>query len=174
MIKSKTIELIPVENEHINQLSTWNNNLSLDRLPILSKYKLSIDDVGKTLNDLKDNFFIVMESRQAVGCCYFKNFNLYKRSAEIYCFIDNNLTNEADLELRALKLFINYIFQDIGLNKVSSDILTANVFLKRIYEKIGFKQDVRKRQHYFVEGFYHNVSEMSILASEFSYERNEN
>jgi len=68
--------------------------------------------------------------------------------------------------LDAMRKVLNRCFNDLGRNKVSIDVLAGSPALK-IYESLGFRVEVRKRQHFFTKGKPQHVLELAIRAQEF-------
>jgi RimJ/RimL family protein N-acetyltransferase len=66
----------------------------------------------------------------------------------------------------AVKLALEYGFDDLELNRVDLTTDAANVRGRRCYEKCGFVEEGTLRQHRFVEGRFGDTIVMSVLLEE--------
>lgn len=67
----------------------------------------------------------------------------------------------------ALRTALRYGFDQLGLNKISLEVLEYNVRAIRSYEKCGFVREGIHREDVYKDGRFFNVIRMSILAREF-------
>ncbi len=70
----------------------------------------------------------------------------------------------------AVRLVIEYAFDELGLHRVELHVDEANGRAVRCYEKVGFVREGLLRDHRRVEGKFSNTVQMSILASEWKPE----
>lgn len=56
-----------------------------------------------------------------------------------------------------------YVFETLGLNKLSCEVFTFNDLVIKIHEKYGSKIEGTRRQHVEKNGNYHDIVEMAIL-----------
>ena len=66
----------------------------------------------------------------------------------------------------AVKLAVEYGFDDLELNRVELTTDAENARGRRCYEKCGFVQEGLLRQHRFVEGRFGDTRMMSVLREE--------
>ena len=57
-------------------------------------------------------------------------------------------------------------FEDLDLNKVYLQVFTTNEKGHRLWTKAGFAVEGVLRQHYFVNGAFHDMYSMSVLKDE--------
>jgi len=67
----------------------------------------------------------------------------------------------------ALRTALRYGFDQLGLNKVSLDVLEGNLRAIRSYEKCGFVREGIHREDVYKDGRFLNVIRMSVLSREF-------
>ena len=67
----------------------------------------------------------------------------------------------------ATRLAIDYAFKQLPLHKLYLYVDKENKAAEHIYKKIGFQVEGELRDHYFVQGEYHDVLFMSLLRKEY-------
>ena len=66
----------------------------------------------------------------------------------------------------AIVLLMDFAFNELALNRVELEVFEFNERAIRVYEKIGFKHEGRKRQVLRWEGEYFDALVMGLLASD--------
>lgn len=167
MIKKDNVELLAIEKEHINQLLIWINDIPKDRLPIISAKRLSHDNLSTLIKHDGARFYVICtDKKDLIGFIRIAEIDTHSRKASIYVFIDPKTNFLSIIEYKVNSMVLNYCFDVLGVNKIIANILYGNVYLLKLYEKLGFQRDALRRQHHFVNGTYQHVLEMSLLASD--------
>lgn len=63
--------------------------------------------------------------------------------------------------------FLAYFFQQLGMHRVSLKVLDDNGKARKLYERLGFREEGRERDALFREGRFHDYICMSLLDSEY-------
>jgi RimJ/RimL family protein N-acetyltransferase len=63
----------------------------------------------------------------------------------------------------AIRAFLDYLFDELGLNRISLYCNVENVRARRCYEKCGFSVEGTFRQHHYKEGRYVDCVSMAVL-----------
>lgn len=63
--------------------------------------------------------------------------------------------------------FLAYFFRQLGMHRVSLKVLDDNGRARRLYERLGFREEGRERDALFREGRFHDYICMSVLESEY-------
>ncbi len=66
----------------------------------------------------------------------------------------------------AMRIALRYAFGELGLNKVSLDVLEYNTRAIHTYERLGFRPEGLHREDVYKDGRFVNVLRMGILARE--------
>ncbi|RKW23062.1 N-acetyltransferase, partial [Candidatus Gracilibacteria bacterium] len=61
-----------------------------------------------------------------------------------------------------------YAFEILGLHIVYLNVVANNARATKAYEKVGFKEIGRRKEHWYFGGKYHDMIEMEIMSSEYS------
>lgn len=165
MIIYENIAIIPATKEHVSPILCWINDMPATRVPLFYG-KLDQEALFSKILQSSDKYFINIVDKKEVGFSVIYDIDWANRNCKVYFFTDLNGALNIENECKCLYSLAVYCF-NIGLNKISANILSSDAYLKKIYEKIGFKLELRKRSHLFLSGQYHNVDELAILNSEF-------
>ncbi len=100
----------------------------------------------------------------ACGLCYIDwvnrtaDFSIYIGADNLY--IDQQLAPDAALAL------ISYGFDELGLNRLWSEIYAFDTAKAAFFQQLGFTLDGRHRQTHWAEGAWHDSLYYSLLASD--------
>ena len=100
----------------------------------------------------------------ACGLCYIDwvnrtaDFSLYIGADDLY--IDDRLAPDSAATL------IRYAFEELGLNRLWSEIYAFDAPKTAFFKRLGFQLDGRHRQTHWAEGAWHDSLYFSLLASD--------
>ena len=100
----------------------------------------------------------------ACGLCYIDavnrtaDFSLYIGADDLY--IDDRLAPDAAVTL------IRYAFDELGLNRLWSEIYAFDAAKAAFFNRLGFALDGRHRQTHWAEGAWHDSMYYSLLAND--------
>ena len=69
-------------------------------------------------------------------------------------------------------LALDYAFNELGLHKLSCEVLAFNTPVIKLHEKFGFKVEGILRDQYHREGTFIDIYRLGLLASEWTEVRN--
>ena len=64
-------------------------------------------------------------------------------------------------------MLIDYGFNTLNLNKITSDVFPHNESIIKLLAKMGFKEEGRLKQHYFHQGEFKDVLIYSLTREEY-------
>jgi RimJ/RimL family protein N-acetyltransferase len=173
MIEGRHTGLRAIEEGDLAQLLIWRNR------PELRRYFREYRELNSTQQrqwfDSKVNgdpatrmFAIIHKDTDtllgAAGLCYIDwvnrtaDFSIYIGHEGLY--IDDNLAPDAATAM------IGYAFDELGLNRLWSEIYAFDTAKTRFFDKLGFKLDGLHRQTHWAEGAWHDSLYFSLLASD--------
>lgn len=71
------------------------------------------------------------------------------------------------LAYEASQMLIEYGFNTLNLNRITSDVFPDNESIIRLLSKLGFQEEGRLKQHYFHQGKFKDVLIYSLLREDF-------
>ncbi len=173
MIEGRHTGLRAIEEGDLAQLLIWRNRPELRRF--FREYRELNSTQQRQWFDTRVNgdaatrmFAIIHKDTDtllgAAGLCYIDwvnrtaDFSIYIGHEGLY--IDDNLAPDAATAM------IGYAFDELGLNRLWSEIYAFDTAKTRFFDKLGFKLDGLHRQTHWAEGAWHDSLFFSLLAGD--------
>ena len=83
---------------------------------------------------------IIIYKGNFVGVIGYQSINWSRKSTTIGYWIGEQFQGKGIMS-KALELFINYAFNDLGLNKIEIKVAEENLRSRKLPEKYGFKEE---------------------------------
>ncbi|MCK9610725.1 MAG: GNAT family N-acetyltransferase [Candidatus Cloacimonas sp.] len=109
----------------------------------------------------------LIENNKLIGLTTLRDINLIIRSAETAIYIGDQNERSKGYSKEALKLTLNFAFNNLGLHRVFLSVREDNVAAIGLYEKMGFIREGILRDSIYKDGKYISLIIMSILEGEF-------
>jgi RimJ/RimL family protein N-acetyltransferase len=175
MKKGEKVYLAAIEREDLKLLQQWRN------LAYFKKYFREYRDLNfdqqedwyqkKVLQDPSTLMFSIkrVEDDLLLGCCGLCYINWIHRHTDLSLYIGYQecYIDEEGYALESCKLLFDYAFNELGLNKIWTEIYEFDHKKKRLYKDLGFLIDGILREQYYYEGRFWNSYLMSFLKSQF-------
>lgn len=171
MLKGKKVYLTAVERDDLEKLRQWRNRENF-RKHFREYREISKDMQEKwynniVLNDDRTIMFSIRDinSNELLGCCGLCYINWIGKHADLSLYIgyEESYIDEKGYAEEACELLFNYGFNEIGLNKIWTEIYEFDEKKYKLYEKMNFKQDGRLREQYFYDGKWWDSYILSLL-----------
>lgn len=176
MLKGKMISLKSIEPEDLEQLRIWRN------LPEYRKHFREYKEINsamqlkwyesRVVNDNNTLMFSIRdnETDELWGCCGLCYINWVGRHADLSLYIgkDECYIDEQGLAEEACALLFDYAFNELGLNKVWTELYEFDNKKIDLYSKLGMTIDGRWRKQYFYNGRWWDSLLLEILAEEWT------
>ena len=173
MITGRLTALRAIEERDLGQLLAWRNRPELRRYfreyrELNSTQQRAWFD-AKVNGDAATRMFAIEEGSTgrllgACGLCYVDwvnrtaDFSIYIGADEIY--IDEQWAPDAAISL------LRYGFEELGLNRLWSEIYAFDAPKTAFFERLGFQLDGRHRQTHWAQGAWHDSLYFSLLATD--------
>lgn len=175
MIKGNKVYLTTIEEEDLEQLRYWRN------LPEYRKYFREYREISKTMQkdwfghivngDITTVMFAIrmLADDMLVGCCGLCYINWVHRHSDLSLYIgkDDMYIDNEDIAKESCELLLNYGFNELGLNKIWTEIYEFDEKKYNLYKMLGFKEDGFLRKQYFYEGKWWGAYILSLLCEEY-------
>lgn len=130
-------------------------------------------DWYSALNDRADRLDLAVvdkASGQCVGEVVFNQWSEPNRSCNFRTVIGPR-GRDRGLGTEAIRLFLGYGFERLGLHRISLDVFSFNPRARRVYDKLGFVTEGVLREEHRWGGEWIDVTIMSMLAHEWDRHR---
>lgn len=168
MLKDNDVYIIPSDEKHLPFIVKWANN-HLFYPYSFSKKKTNLYEQTLRLKEKTDCEFLILnlkDDKIPIGFCQILNIDSYNKRCELRLYIDN-ITALSKYGVKYLFLLINYIFNRLSLSKIVVNLDIDDSLYIALFKHLGFKNEVRKRQHIFEDGKYKTILELGLLKHEF-------
>ncbi|MHA1437763.1 MAG: GNAT family N-acetyltransferase [Promethearchaeota archaeon] len=128
-----------------------------------------IKNAWKAQTDGTGYYFAVenKDTYEFLGSTALDNVSYVNRSAHLGIAIFNPINWNKGYGTDCLKILLSFGFEILNLHSIYLRVFDFNERAIKVYLKIGFKKAGVLREAYFIEGKYHDVILMDILANQF-------
>ena len=127
--------------------------------------KFTLEENKKWFANTTNVYYIIEYDKEKIG--YFRTSNFSPINKNIYIGSDlHKKYRGLGLGCLAYLAFIPYLFETLQLHKISSEILSSNTTAIKLYRKLRFVEEGRKRDEVKKDDIYIDSIIMSILESE--------
>jgi len=135
-------------------------------------FPLTLEDEKKFIEGIsafKDNYSFAIETMEGeyIGGCGMNNVDWKNSVATIGIFIGAKGYWGKGFGTDALKILINFIFNEMNINKIALNVYSFNERAIKSYEKCGFKVEGTLRQALYKNGQYYDDIIMGLLRDEY-------
>lgn len=158
-IIGKRVIIKKLELEDVFQMRNW----GFHKNPLLSDYNFPdmTDNEIKKWYKIKTSYFLDkyygVKNGQGylLGYLGIKNIRLIKRESTLGIVFDPDKMNKG-YGTEALSVFLNHYFTEMNMKKMYLEVAEFNTRAKKVYEKVGFKED-----GYYLDVFFNNKLDLS-------------
>lgn len=119
-----------------------------------------------------DTYTFAMETKDAkelIGGCGINAIDWKNSTATVGIFIGKDRFLSKGYGTDAMKVLVNFIFDEMNINKIKLEVYSFNLRAIKCYEKLGFKEEGCLRKELFREGKYHDVLHYGMFRDEFKF-----
>lgn len=174
------IYLSPRNPEDAEKYVEWLNDFQVTDYTGRSAQLISIESekqfFQEHMNDEAAFSIVRLEDNELIGTVSIEKISHKDRRGTLGIFIGDSNSRNRGFGTEAIKLILDYGFNYLNLNNIDLNVLDVNSRAIACYTKCGFKECGRRREVAFINGKYHDIISMDILAREFEgeYIRNKN
>ncbi len=115
------------------------------------------------------NYIIELKTGHPVGMLSLVGVNQVNRHAEPARFLigDENATKGIPAAVEAMKLLYEFAFDKLGLVRLYGTVASGNPLMLKWQKYLGMHEEGRMRNHYFLDGKWHDAIALGILTEEY-------
>lgn len=171
------IKLSPIDEVDVDLLKKWQNDVNLDyqimgfRFPVQKKAVEDWLEGVRKGNGVNRVVYGIYVDSDATGMVSLHDIDYINRNSMFGIYVAEKMNNNKGVGTKATRLILDFAFNGMGLNRVGLEVLETNMNAIHLYEKVGFVKEGVKRSAFYTDGDFIDVNIMSILKSEFNFEK---
>jgi RimJ/RimL family protein N-acetyltransferase len=126
----------------------------------------SLNDTLSWFKLTHPNYYVILNEGEKIGYFRLSNHSIVNQNIYIGADLHPNFWSKK-LAYPSYQKFIDYLFINYDLNKISLEVLSINVRAYNLYKKLGFVQEGVKRQEIFKQDKFVDSIIMSLLKTEY-------
>lgn len=177
MKRGEVVYLSAIEREDLTKLMKWRNIESFKKH--FREYREISSDMQEewyqkyVLNNPSTLMFSIKrtEDDELLGCCGLCYINWVHRHADLSLYIgyEEEYIDAKGYAEESCHILFDYGFNQLGLNKIWTEIYEFDCKKMELFEQIGFQIDGTLRKQYFYEGRWWNSYLLSFLSEELNH-----
>ena len=179
-LEGKISYLVPFEEKHLNdkQYFNWLRDYevikTINRLDYICpiNFEAVKEYCEKVIRSNNDIFLAIYykDNNKFIGTIRVNNLNWYTRIADIGILMGDKKYWGKGIAKEAIFSVLNYLFEILGMRKLTAGLMDINPAMEKVFEKLGFKLEGRMRKSDRYEGKYIDHLLMSCFKDEFNWE----
>lgn len=165
MLRDKEIELLPISEKDTEYIIQLRNNLEISNNffsdPPLYDFKHK-EWISKMKNSID---MIIYYNSEKVGRIYIYNIDYKNEKCEYGIALDPEYSGKG-IAYEASKLLLNYVFSNLKIRKIYLELFSDNMRAKKLYEKIGFKQEGYFNDEIYKNGEFKDIIRMAYYKND--------
>ena len=171
VLKGKKVVLRPIRLSDAERFVKWFNDPLVNKFLLLRE--MDLKEERKWIREMvkyppKDNLHFCIDTNEGVhiGAVSLGGINKFHRHATFGIMIgDKNFWNNG-YGTEASRLILDYGFKKFKLHRVGLDVYSYNQRAIKVYKRLGFKPEGKKREHAKWNGKFYDALTMGILENE--------
>lgn len=163
------ITLAPIQQEDIERVRIWRNS------PEVARYMYTSDPItaeqqaawfARVANDPTSIYWLIAYDGQKIGLASLTGINHTLSSCYWAFYLGDTSIRGAGLGAKIEFNVLEYVFNDLKLNKLRCEVMTFNDKVIAMHEKFGFRREAYYRQHVKKDGVWQDVVGLALLKQE--------
>ncbi|MFX0133223.1 MAG: GNAT family N-acetyltransferase [Candidatus Hodarchaeota archaeon] len=173
----ESVNLIPFDEKHFNnpcyldwlhdhEIIKYLNLPSYLQKPVsFEEIKTYVDDLNKSNNVL----FYAIETKEGkfIGTCKIGPIDWHAKNVNLGILIGDKSYWRKGIAKEVFSIAIDFCFNELKMNKVTGGCMEPNTGMRKVFEKLGFKEEGCFREQDFLENKYWNHYHYGLFKHEF-------
>lgn len=160
------VVLLPLQKEDIELVRTWRNS------PDVAKYMYTDQLITKEQQekwyeqiseDQSKKYWIITYDNKKIGLVSLTGIDRNLNSCYWAFYLGDTSIRGAGIGSKVEYTILQYVFEELNLNKLRCEVFTSNVKVISMHEKFGFRREAYYRQHALKNGTYLDVVGLAML-----------
>lgn len=164
----KNVYLRRITSEDTNMVVQWRNSKEVKenfiyRTPLTYESHIQWYERYVVSGEIDDFIICDNYTNEALGCVYLQKYELEHHRAEDGIFLGTNTVRGRGIGSEALRLLIEYGFEQKKLHKIVARVLASNMVSLRLHEKVGFQREAYFKDEVYIDGKYCDIVMLGMI-----------
>lgn len=171
-IKGELVNLCVLDPQSdLSAYERWVNDPDTTQYMAIGRYPLTarmLADYIKRYNASNDfllGIFLKIDGRH-IGNITLHYIDAQNKNAEIGILIGEKDCRGCGYGHEAVIALVSHAFNKLGLHKLTTGMIEGNIASQRMFEKVGFVQEGRLRESFYLNGRYYDCLRYGLISSE--------
>jgi RimJ/RimL family protein N-acetyltransferase len=171
ILKGEKVVLRPIRMDDAPRFVKWFNDPEVNKFMnyrgiTLAFEKKHIKERQKTKSSSDLHFCIDTIDGVHIGACSLESISKVHKRASFGIIVGEKKYWDQGLGGEAARIILGYGFKKLKLHRITLDVYSYNPRAIKVYKRLGFKIEGRKREHAFWQGKFYDAFDMGILKRE--------
>jgi UDP-4-amino-4,6-dideoxy-N-acetyl-beta-L-altrosamine N-acetyltransferase len=152
--------------QDLELLRSWRNSALVSKNMYTSKYISQQDQLDwfRSIQLKKDALYRIVEiNERKVGMISLTNIKLDNQSCFWAMYFGDTMFNETGAAAILEYFVIDYVFDELGLNKLNCEVLSFNKKVINLHKRFGFVIEANFREHCYKDGKWYDAVGLGLL-----------
>ena len=164
------VRLRPFKKEDIEQSLIWRNDPEIRDQIMGFRYPVTVEMEEKWLQsfleckDLNRLGFAIedLETNKLLGFTFLNEIDYLNRNAKYAVYLGKSTDGNKGIGTECTRMMMNYSFNILNLHRLWVYIRSDNQASINMCIKVGFKKEGELKDHYYINGKYHDITIMGL------------
>lgn len=175
MLEGRRIILRPIGTDDIKETLSLRQDLEANKQYLGYIFPINLSNEQRWVEDLytqkfRERIDLVIEEKKThkfIGLIGVNGIDYIHRRAKFGIFIKRKYWGKG-FGREATRVFLNYLFNQVNLNKIYLEVLAENKQAIGLYKRVGFVKEGSLKAHCYQDGRYKDVEIYSIFKTSYS------
>ena len=162
-------DILKADDAEIELVRNWRNSDNI-RKYMYNDYIITKTEHQNWIKKLKtedsNKAWLIKYDKKPVGLIYLSNIDNKNKNTDWGFYIADESVRGKGVGSHSLRKLMNYVFEEMGFNKMHTKVLGNNPIAMKLYEKFGFRKEEGFKDKLLRDGKYIDVFSMGILKEE--------
>lgn len=171
VLKGEKVILRPIRLSDAERFVKWFNDSEVNKFMNYRGLTLAFEKrwiKNRLKTKLKEVLHFAIDTKEGIhiGACSLESISKVHKRAGFGIIIGNKKYWNQGLGSEAARLIIDYGFKKLKLHRIDLDVYAYNPRAIKVYKRLGFKLEGKKREHAFWQGKFYDALQMGMLNRE--------
>ena len=168
-IQGTSVYLRPVTLRDASIIRKWHNDPELIQLARIGREKTTLKqeraDIRNARRSKEQAYHMIVKQSDdtAIGFLRFNFIDMPSNNVWLRVMIGEKTVWGKGYARDALEAYLRWLFDDVGIHRVTLECYSTNTRAVRFYERLGFQKEGVLREAVLIDGTYHDIFSFGLL-----------